>query len=475
MFNKLGYRLMLVASLLVLSACAEEAPEQRDLNAADVSNDGVSRQLVSIFDTAAETGTFNTLISALQTAGLDAEFADESKTFTVFAPTDAAFEKLGSDATNELFADPEGLKNLLQYHYVAEMALGSEYATGKIGSTLSMENGDNVAITHDGNSFWINSSEVIVTDVVASNGVIHVIDAVMIPPVVEPSELNIFETIATDGRFTILHQALVSTGLDVTLSNTDDSFTLLAPSDEAIAKLPTDRMDALQADTELLKNMVLYHVIAGEAVDLATATSLSGQQKIMGNGDKAALYLINGVVKVNEATVTNSNYSPSNGIIHELDSALTPPPPLVSPDHCHAAVGSIYSIARNTPDYSLFADAVEVANLQGAMGCPIDLYTVFLPTNSAFKALSQPTRARLFSDPAAMREVILMHVLPGRVVDSTVAVERIGFDLQTGSGGFVKITQQADSLWVNDAKIRTADVTTVNGIVHTIDKVLWPW
>jgi len=480
MFNKPGgksllARSMLAASVLLLCACAEEAPEQRDLNAADVSNDGVNRQLTSIFDTAVETGTFTTLISALQTTGLDAEFADETKTFTLFAPTDAAFEKLGSDTVNELFADPEALKNLLQYHFVAQMALGSENATDMIGTTLNMENGDNIAITHDGNSFWINSSEAIVTDVLATNGVIHVIDAVLVPPVIEPSPLNIYETIAADGRFTVLHQALVSTGLDGTLSNTADTFTLLAPSDEAIAKLPADKIDALMADTGLLKNMLLYHVVVGDAIDSTTATSLSGQQKIMGNGDKAALYLINGVLKINEATVINSNHSASNGIIHELDSALTPPPhSLVSPEHCHTAVGSIYSIARNTPDYSLFADAVEVANLEGALGCPIDLYTVLLPTNSAFKALSQSTRARLFSDPAAMRQVILKHMLPGRVLDSTVAVERIGFNIQTGNGDFVMITQQADSLWVNDAKIRTADITSVNGIVHTIDKVLLP-
>lgn len=475
MFNKLGYKAMLVASILTLSACAEEGPAPIDKNAPDVSTSGANRPIVSIFDTAVATETFTTLITALQTTGLDTDFADESKTFTVFVPTDSAFEALGTDAINDLLADPEALRNLLQYHFVADQVIGLADATGAESEILTMANGDNTALTYDGDSFWINSSKVIVTDVIATNGIIHVVDTVLTPPEDEPSPMNVVEAIAANGAFTVFHEALVSTGLADTLSNTDDTFTVFAPTDEAFAKIPDEIKNALLADTQRLDNMLRYHVIGGEAVDTTTAISLSGQQKGTSNGANVAMYLINGKLNINEATVINSDLWASNGVIHALDSVLTPPAHLVDvPDAHHVAVSSILDIARNTPDYSIFASAVEVANLDGALGSPIDLYTVFLPTNAAFKALDGATRDHLFSNPMAMRNVVLRHMLPGRVLDSTVAIERIGFNLQSGNGDYMVITQQADSLWVEDAKIRTADITTVNGIIHTIDKVLLP-
>lgn len=475
MFNKPGLVSILVVSALMLFACAEEAPEPLDRNAADVSSDGVMLPSANIFDTAVAVGSFTTLVSALQTTGLDTDLADESKTFTVFAPTDAAFEKLGSDTVNEWFANPEAMQNLLQYHLLPDTAIESADAVTMIGNLFVMANGENVTITHDGNSFYINSSEIIVTDVMASNGVIHVIDTVLDLPVTEPSPTHIAAKIASNGTFTVLHQALVATGLADTLSNMDNTFTVFAPTDEAFARIPDDRKNALLADIQFLNDTLLYHVINGDAIDKVKAMSLSGQQKRMANGHDVGMYLIDGILKINEATVTDSEIVASNGVIHSIDSVLTSPMHSVdSPYTCEMAVDSIFDIAQKTPDYSMFAHAVEVANFNSALGCPIDMYTVFIPTNAAFKALSQSTRDRLFADPAAMREVVLMHVLPGRVLDSSVAIERLGFELQAGNGRTLVMSQQADTLWVEDAKILTTDITSLNGVVHTIDKVLRP-
>ncbi len=480
MFNKLGISSMLVRSILavlvlMVSACAEETPEPIDRNAADVSSEGVTLPSANIFDTVIATGRFTTLVSALQTIGLDADLANESKTFTLFAPTDSAFEKLGSERINEWLAQPEVLQKLLMYHLLADKAVESTDAIDMIGAVFDMENGDTATITHDGNAFFINSAEIIVADVKASNGVIHVIDAVLGLPNTEPSPMHVFEKIATDGAFTVLHQALVATGLADTLSNVDNTFTVFAPTDEAFAKIPEDRRNALLADMQFLNDMLLYHVIDGDAIDKVKAMSLSGQHKRMANGHDVGMYMIDGVLKINEARVTDSELIASNGIIHTLDSVLTPPVHTVdSPFSCQKAADSIFDIAKTTPDYSMFAHAVEVANLDSALGCPIDMYTVFIPTNAAFKALNQSTKDRLFADPAAMREVVLMHMLPGRVLDSAVAMERIGIELQAGNGSSVVISQQADALWIEDAKILMADITTLNGVVHTIDKVLLP-
>jgi len=475
MLNMLSFRTIFAASTLALCACTEKGPVAIDQNAPDVSDDGVNRAVVNIFDTAVATGTFTTLVSALEATGLDANLADESKTYTAFAPTDAAFDMLGADVINEWFANPETMQDVLQYHLVAENDISSADAVGMVGTMVEMMNGDRVSVTHNGKNFFINESEVIVTDVVATNGIIHVIDTVLAPPVVDSSALNIVETVVRNGKFNTLNEAFMATGLSDTLGNTNDTFTLLAPSDEAFEKLPSGRVDSLLADTEVLKNMLLYHVINGQAVDSNTAISLSGKQKRMANGGDVALYLINGELKINEATVTESDLAASNGIIHTIDSVLTPPAHSIdAPNHYAVAVGSIYDITNKRADFSQFAAAIEVAGLDGALGCPIDLYTAFIPTNDAFNALSQSTRNRLFSDPVAMRDVLLQHLLPGRVLDSAGAIERIGYNLKAGNDNNLVASQQADSLWINDAKIVATDITTVNGVIHIIDKVMLP-
>jgi len=475
MLRKLLYMVVLTASLIVPAACSDGASVTVSMNAPAVSDDGVNRPLVNLFETATATGTFTTLVSALQASGLDAELANEANTFTVFAPTDAAFDKLGEDAINQWYANPEDMKDALQYHIVPGKAINSDEAVAIVGSLLAMSNGDDVSVTHDGSNFYINNAEVIVMDVKASNGVIHVIDTVLSPPVIEPSALNIVETIVEKNTYNILNDALVATGVADTLSNTDRTFTLLAPTDEAFSKLPDGRLESLMADTDLLKNMLLYHVIEDEAVDATTAMSLSGQTKNMANGAEVAMYLIQGQLKFNSAAVTSTDLSASNGIIHTLDSVLMPTAHLVSsPDHQQVAVGSIYDVALSTPDFSLFAAALQSAGLDSALGCPVDMYTVFLPTNEAFKSLGQETQSRLSSNPAAMREVLLQHMLPGRILDTVSATERLGYSLNAGNGGNLVVTQKADTLWVNDAKLVTTDITTVNGVIHVIDKVLMP-
>jgi transforming growth factor-beta-induced protein len=139
--------------------------------------DGCPTESKNIVEVAQEAGQFNTLLAAASAAGL-AETLATAQDITVFAPTDDAFAKLPEGTVESLLAQPEVLKNILLYHVVgakvpASVAVGLTEAT--------MLNGDKVEIRLEDGKLFLNSSQVIVTDIPASNGVIHVIDAVLIP------------------------------------------------------------------------------------------------------------------------------------------------------------------------------------------------------------------------------------------------------------------------------------------------------
>ena len=133
----------------------------------------------SIVDAAVADGNFTTLVTALQTTGLDATLADLSSTYTVFAPTDQAFALLGDDTINSLLENTETLSDILTYHVISG-SVDSAAATGLAGATATMVNGDDIGISLSGESLLINTATVTTADIITDNGIIHVIDAVIL-------------------------------------------------------------------------------------------------------------------------------------------------------------------------------------------------------------------------------------------------------------------------------------------------------
>ncbi len=130
-----------------------------------------------IVDTAVEAGTFTTLVAAVEAAGLVETLKGEGP-FTVFAPTDEAFAALPAGTVEALLADPEALAKVLTYHVIAGKVMSTDLTEGMMAATV---NGADATITLDGGA-KINGANIVTADIEASNGVIHVIDAVILPP-----------------------------------------------------------------------------------------------------------------------------------------------------------------------------------------------------------------------------------------------------------------------------------------------------
>lgn len=286
---------------------------------------------------------------------------------------------------------------------------------------------------------------------------------------------NIVETAVAAGSFNTLVAALQATGLDSVLADENATFTVFAPTDDAIALLGEETISALLDDTETLSDILLYHVISGAAVDASTAISLAGNNATMANGDDVALSLVNGALFVNDSQVVATDIMTSNGIIHVIDAVLIPPADApVMDDPVESTNQTILQIAAGNPDFSTLAAAVMATGLDGALGHPGDNYTVFAPTNAAFEALGADTINALLAAPDTLRDILLFHVIPGTVFSAADFQNILGYQVGAGNGGSLTVTATDGGLAVNGVNIIAADIQAVNGVIHVIDAVLVP-
>ncbi len=268
----------------------------------------------TIVETAVAAGSFKTLVAAVKAAGL-VEALQGDGPFTVFAPTDAAFAKLPKGTLEHLLT-PEGkplLKAILTFHVVPGRVTAKQVMTRTFAPTL---NGQRIAIdTRAG--VRVSNAKVIKTDIGCSNGVIHVIDSVIMP-----TQDRLLTVATKAGTFKTLAAAIKAAGLAKALSG-KGPFTVFAPTDAAFKKLPAGTVEALlkPANKAKLQAVLKLHVIPGriysdQALKAGTAKALSGGELL--------IKVEQGVARVNGAKLLNLDIQASNGVIHVIDSVLLP-------------------------------------------------------------------------------------------------------------------------------------------------------
>ncbi len=311
---------LLLVFAFVLAACSPAVESTEEPAPEPALTEEPMEAPSTIVDIAVADGRFTTLVAALQAAGLDTTLAGEGA-FTVFAPTDEAFAALPEGTVEALLEDIPALTDILLYHVVDGTVLAETVVTLDSAATLQ---GSDVAITVEDGKVMVNDANVIITDIEASNGVIHVIDAVLLPPAEEEmmeAPGTIVDIAVADGRFTTLVAALQAAGLDTTLAG-EGAFTVFAPTDEAFAALPEGTVEALLEDIPTLTDILLYHVVDGTVlaetvITLDSATTLQGSD--------VTITIVDGKVMINDAMVIITDIEASNGVIHVIDVVLLPP------------------------------------------------------------------------------------------------------------------------------------------------------
>lgn len=296
---KLGTRTLALTLALTLAAGTAQA-EQKD-----------------VVEAAVAAGSFNTLVAAVKAAGL-VETLQGPGPFTVFAPSDEAFAKL-PEGTVESLLKPENkekLISILTYHVVAGKVPAEQVVKLTGANTV---NGQRVTISTQA-GVKVDQAQVVVTDIACSNGLIHVIDAVILP-----QDKSLVGVASEAGAFKTLLKAATAAGLAEVLDQ-QGPFTVFAPTDEAFAKLPEGTItDLLKPENKAQLAAVLkYHVVSGRvysdaALKAGKAETLQGDAiKIAVKGDAAL---------VNEAKLLKTDINAANGVIHVIDSVILPPTP----------------------------------------------------------------------------------------------------------------------------------------------------
>mgnify|MGYP002635105863 CR=1 FL=1 len=272
-------------------------------------------QQKTIVETALGSRSFSTLVTALKAADLVDALQAEGQ-FTVFAPTNEAFAKL-PERQLAMLLDPKNkglLKSILTYHVVAGELKAERVLKSKNAITL---NGQRIDITVTEGAVMVDGATVTSTDIDCSNGVIHVIDTVILP-----STMDLIETAVEAGSFKTLAAALKAAALVEALQGAGP-FTVFAPTDEAFAALPEGTVASLlkPENSKKLAAILTFHVVPGRIYSEAVAagaefTTLQGQ-KLKSRSNEST-------VTINGASIVAANIEATNGVIHVIDKVLLP-------------------------------------------------------------------------------------------------------------------------------------------------------
>ena len=427
---------MIAIGILTLSSCKKD----------DNSNDTMNNTQKSITAIASADPQFSILVQALAKADL-ATTLGQSGTYTVFAPTNTAFNalfaKLKVTGIDQL--SKEALKPILLYHVLGAKAVSSGLTSGYVSTLSPAVGGRFVSLKVDVMSgVKLNSSAMVSkADIMASNGVIHVIDQVLMPP-------TIADLAVANSNFTTLVSALSNAGLVSAVSDPNATLTVFAPTNAAFAKLTSVPSD--------LKPILLYHVLGStvysDQVSTGYAKTLS---TYMSKPMDIYFNTASGVKINNSATVALADVVGTNGVIHVIDNVLIPP--------------TVVGIALNNSNFSILVSAVVKAGLVDALNGN-GPFTVFAPTNAAFQKLFTTLKVTGISDltAAQLTPILLYHVVAGNNVSSGLASGNIA----TLQGSTISVNVGKAVVLNGNTNVAYADVQGSNGVVHVIDEVLLP-
>jgi transforming growth factor-beta-induced protein len=459
----------LISAALAVAACSSTAPVAQEVQPAAAPAEEVVAEANDIVDIAVADGRFETLVAALTAADLVGTLQGEGP-FTVFAPTDDAFAALPEGTVEALLEDIPALTDVLLYHVVPGNVMAADVVALDAANTVQ---GQAVAITVDGDSVMVNDSQVVITDIEAANGVIHVIDAVLIPSAEGEAmedgmemEQTIVDIAVADGRFETLVAALTAADLAGTLQG-EGPFTVFAPTDDAFAALPEGTVEALLEDIPALTDVLLYHVVPGNVM-AADVVALDAANTVQGQA--VAITVDGDSVMVNDSQVVITDIEAANGVIHVIDAVLIPSAEGEAMEDGMEMEQTIVDIAVADGRFETLVAALTAADLAGTLQGE-GPFTVFAPTDDAFAALPEGTVEALLEDIPALTDILLYHVVPGNVM----AADVVALDAaNTVQGQAVAITVDGDSVMVNDSQVVITDIEAANGVIHVIDAVLIP-
>lgn len=276
------------------------------------------KESTSVAELVSERDELSTLAQAIQASDL-LNTLDEEGPYTIFAPSDAAFAAFPDYTPDQLLLEGnrETLNEILKYHTLSGKIMASDLTDGQATATVQGEK----VIINTGEAVKVNGTTVTAANLEADNGVIHIIDEVLLP--LSMQKKTIAQVAIADDRLSTLVTALKSADLVKTLQG-KGPFTVFAPTNEAFAALPEGTVESLlkPENKELLASLLTYHVVANplKGEDLVEGTDLITIQ-----GEPIKVEVNDRGKSVGGALVISPDIKASNGMVHVVNTVMIPP------------------------------------------------------------------------------------------------------------------------------------------------------
>uniref|UniRef100_A0A3B5R145 Periostin n=1 Tax=Xiphophorus maculatus TaxID=8083 RepID=A0A3B5R145_XIPMA len=351
--------------------------------------------------------------------------------FTLFAPTNEAFDKLTTFY----------ISALVTYHMLNSVQCAEAIMAGSVYET---EEGSTIEIGCDGDSLTVNGIKMVLKkDIVASNGVIHLIDEVLIPDSAK-------EVRKLVGKSQSIFSDLVSEmGLTSSLTS-DTQYTLLAPLNAVFT-------DEVMADDEYLKLILENHMLK---LKISLSTMFNGQLLETLSGKLLRVFIYRTAVCIESACMVRGSKEGMNGALHVMTSLIKP------------ADKTTFELLDADGNFKIFLSLMETAGL-GDLLRQNGSYTVFAPVDKAFEALGADDLDLLKSNVNALRNILLYHFSEGIIINGGLEAKVTNL-LKSLQGKPLQLKSENNSIRVNSVEIPKSDLMATNGVVHVVKNVLYP-
>ncbi|XP_019727248.1 periostin isoform X2 [Hippocampus comes] len=442
-YDDLGLRINHYANGVVTVNCA------RIVHANQVATNGVvhvvddvispvSGTIKGFLDVEDQLSSFS--MAALASGAMDK--LDQPGHYTLFAPTNAAFDRLGSGHLERLMGDKDVIAALVNYHLLKSVQCSEAIMAG---SAYETEEGGSVEIGCDGDSLTVNGVKMVLKkDIVATNGVIHLIDRVLVPD----SAKTAMELMGKDqSTFSDMVSEL---GLAAALGPKTE-YTLLAPVNSAF----TD--EVMATDRTMLKHLLQNHILKRKV----TLNELyNGQLLETMSGKLLRVFIYRTAVCIENACMVRGSKQGSNGVLHLIRT-------IVRTSH-----KTTYDILKADGRFNVFLALMATANLTELLEQEGSL-TVFAPTDDAFADMTTDDMTLLKSDPTALRTILLYHVARGIFINGGLEGGVTNL-LKTLQGRNLHVLSVNNSIHVNSMDVPKSDLMATNGVIHVVNNLLYP-
>lgn len=379
-----------------------------------------------------------TLRTAMTAAGLTSMLEEEGQ-YTIFAPTNEAFEKIPQETLNRILGDPVALRDLLNYHILKNMQCAESIVSGTPMETLQ---GTVLEVGCDGNEMTVNGKAIITKkDQLGTNGVVHYINELLIP-----DSAKVLLELAESSSVDTAAKLFVEAGLTPHLTGSE-ALTMLAPLDDAFKGSLTMTPD--------MRKLMTNHIMKKQ---LSSKSLYHGQELETLGGLKLRVFVYRNNLCIENACIAAHDKTGRYATLFTVDKVLTPP------------MGTIMDVLKADDRFSLLVGAIQTAgmtellNQQGAL-------TFFAPTNDAFNAISPSELNRLMRNPQELSGVLRYHLGEGLLVSGGVSSHT---RVKPLLGEKLELSVRNSTLYVNKIPVADADLMATNGVVHAINTVIKP-